>query len=63
MNTIKTALAAVLTDVMNNHESGFEKTQDYYGIESAETNSHIYNMAHDLWCEFELDLTEYIERG
>jgi len=53
---IKNALATVLNDVMNNHESSFEKIQDRYGIDSIEANQHIYNLARNLWAEFEIDL-------
>jgi hypothetical protein len=53
---IKNALATVLNDVMNNHESSFEVVQDIYGIDSIEANNHIYNLARNLWTEFEIDL-------
>jgi hypothetical protein len=53
---IKEALATILNDVMNNHESGFEKIQDRFGIDSIEVNNHIYNLARNLWTEFEIDL-------
>ena len=56
--SLKDALAIVLTDVMNNHESSFEAIQDYFGIESTEANNHIYNVARNLWTEFELDLND-----
>ena len=55
---IKESLAIILNDVMNNHESGFEKIQDRYGIDSIEANNHIYNLARNLWTEFEIDLME-----
>lgn len=55
-DSIKQALATILVDVMNNHESGFEKIQDHFGIESVEADNHIYNLARNLWCEFELEL-------
>ena len=48
----------VLTDVMVNHESSFEAIQDYFGIKSTEANNHIYNVARNLWTEFELDLND-----
>lgn len=54
----KDALATVLTDILNNHESSFEAIQDYFGIESTEANNHIYNLARNLWSEFELDLND-----
>jgi hypothetical protein len=53
---IREALATILNDVMNNHESGFEKIQDRFGIDSIEANNHIYNLARNLWTEFEIDL-------
>jgi len=53
---IKEALATILNDVMNNHESGFEKIQDRFGIDSIEVNNHIYNLARNLWTEFVIDL-------
>lgn len=56
--SLKDALATVLMDVMNNHESGFEVIQDKHGIESIEANNHIYNIARNLWTEFELDLSD-----
>ena len=56
--SLKDALATVLIDVMNNHESSFEAIQDYFGIESTEADNHIYNIARNLWAEFELDLNE-----
>ena len=56
--SLKDALATVLIDVMNSHESGFEVIQDKYGIESTEANNHIYNVARNLWAEFELDLND-----
>ena len=56
--SLKDALATVLIDVMNNHESSFEAIQDYFGIESTEADNHIYNVARNLWVEFELDLNE-----
>lgn len=55
---LKDALATILIDVMNNHESSFEAIQDYFGIESTEANNHIYNVARNLWAEFELDLND-----
>ena len=55
---IKESLATILNDVMNKHESGFEKIQDKYGIDSIEANNHIYNLARNLWTEFEIDLME-----
>ncbi len=54
--SLKDALASVIIDVMNNHESSFEAIQDYFGIESIEANQHIYNLARNLWTEFEIDL-------
>ena len=56
--SLKDALATVLIDVMNNHESSFEAIQDHFGIESTEANNHIYNVARNLWTEFEMDLNE-----
>lgn len=56
--SLKDALASVIIDVMNNHESSFEAIQDYFGIESTEANNHIYNVARNLWAEFELDLND-----
>ena len=53
---IKESLATILNDVMNNHESNFELVQDIYGIDSIEANNHIYNLARNLWTEFEIDL-------
>jgi len=53
---IREALATILNDVMNNHESEFEKIQDRFGIDSIEANQHIYNLARNLWAEFEIDL-------
>lgn len=54
--SLKDALATILIDVMNNHESSFEAIQDYFGVESIEANNHIYNVARNLWTEFEIDL-------
>jgi hypothetical protein len=54
--SLKDSLAMVLIDVMNNHESSFEVVQDRYGIDSIEANNHIYNLARNLWTEFEIDL-------
>ena len=55
---IKESLATILNDLMNNHESDFEKIQDRFGIESIEANQHIYNLARNLWTEFQIDLME-----
>ena len=56
--SLKDALATILTDIMHNHESDFEMVLDEYGVESIEADNHIYNLARILWCEFELDLSE-----
>jgi len=53
---IRESLATILNDVMNNHESSFEVVQDRYGIDSIEANNHIYNLARNLWTEFEINL-------
>lgn len=53
---IKESLATILSDVMDAHESDYENILNEYGIDSIEANNHIYNLARNLWTEFEIDL-------
>jgi hypothetical protein len=55
---IKEALAIILNDVLDAHESDYEQILDKYGIDSIEANQHIYNLARNLWAEFEIDLID-----
>jgi acyl carrier protein len=55
---IKEALATILNDVINSHEFDYEQILDKYGIDSIEANQHIYNLARNLWAEFEIDLID-----
>jgi acyl carrier protein len=55
---IKESLATILNDVMNKHESDYENILNEYGIDSVEAINHIYNLARNLWTEFEIDLME-----
>lgn len=56
MNSKKEALAELLNYIFEAEESNYEEILDEHGIGSDQANSHIYNLARNLWAEFEIDL-------
>jgi hypothetical protein len=55
---MKEKLARVLSYILSTEEEDFEDICREYGVESEEALNHVYNLARDLWVEYEIDFSE-----
>lgn len=54
----KELLARLLNYVLINEETDYEEVLQEFGPDSDQAKDHIYTLARNAWCEFELDFSE-----